>query len=159
MNMIEQISIFFSIDMIYLCLNIGVIPLWFILIFFPYSKVCGLLATSIFPLLILGAVYLYLFYYFYNSGYNFLENFNLYLGLHELRSLFEDEGFLILFWIHFLAINLFCGSWIVKDSKRLYMSKFLVIFPLMITYFVGPVGIFFYWVIRIFFAKKISLFD
>tara|TARA_B100001250_G_scaffold351041_1_gene323010 strand:+ start:280 stop:753 length:474 start_codon:yes stop_codon:yes gene_type:complete len=157
--MIEQIAIFFSIEMIYLWLNIGVIPFWFILMFFPQSKVCGLLATSIFPLIVLGSVYLYLLYFFFISGYDFFENFNLYLGLYDLAELFENEAFLILFWVHFLTINLFCGAWMVKDSKRFNISKFLVIFPLLITYFIGPIGIIAYWLIRIFFAKSIKLFD
>ena len=157
--MIEQIAIFFSIEMIYLWLNIGVIPFWFILIFFPQSKLCGIFITSIFPILILGSLYLYLFYYFLNSGYDFFENFNLYLGLYDLADLLENEAFLILFWVHFLTINLFCGSWIVKDSQKLYMSKILVFFPLIITYFAGPIGVFIYWLIRIFFTKSIRLFD
>jgi len=157
--MMEQIAIFFSIEMIYLWLNIGVIPFWFILMFFPQSKICGLLTTSIFPTLILTSIYIYLFYYFFNSGYDFLENFNLYLGIYDLSSLFENEGFLILFWVHFLAINLFCASWIVKDSQKFYMSKYIVLIPLIITYFAGPLGIFIYWVIRIFYAKRIGLFD
>ena len=155
----EQIAIFFGIEMIYLWLNIGVIPFWFILMFFPQSKVCGLFTTSIFPTLILSSIYIYLFYYFFNSGYDFLENFNLYLGIYDLSSLFENEGFLILFWVHFLAINLFCASWIVKDSQKFYMSKYIVLIPLIITYFAGPLGIFIYWVIRIFYAKRIGLFD
>jgi hypothetical protein len=145
--------------MIYLWLNIGVIPFWFILIFFPQSKICGLFVTSIFPFLILGSIYIYLFYYFFNSGYDFFEFFNLYLGLYKLGDLYENEAFLILFWLHFLSINLFCGSWIVRDSQKLYISKFLIVFPLIITYFIGPLGIFIYWLIRIFFAKRISLFD
>ncbi len=157
--MIEQIAIFFSIEMIYLWLNIGIIPFWFILIFFPQSKICGLFVTSIFPFLILGSIYIYLFYYFFNSGYDFFEFFNLYLGLYKLGDLYENEAFLILFWLHFLSINLFCGSWIVRDSQKLYISKFLIVFPLIITYFIGPLGIFIYWLIRIFFAKRISLFD
>ena len=157
--MIEQIAIFFNVEMIYLWLNFGVIPFWFILIFFPQSKICGILVTSIIPPIILGSIYIYLIYYFFNSGYNFFENFSLYLSLYDLGTLFEDEAFLILFWIHFLAINLFCGSWIIGDSQKLNISKFITFFPLIITYFIGPVGICLYWLIRIFFAKKISLFD
>ena len=157
--MFEQISTFFSIDMIYLWVNIGIIPLWFILIFFPNSKICGLFVSSIFPFIIFSAVYLYLIYYFYISGYDFLLNFNLYMGLDNLKELFSEDGFLIIFWTHYLAINLFCGSWIVKDSQRLAMTKSFVFLPLVITYFIGPVGIFIYWLIRIFFAKRISLYD
>ena len=157
--MIEQIAIFFSIEMIYMWLNIGVIPFWLVLVFFPQSKICGLFATSIFPIAVLGSVYFYLLYYFFNFGYDFFENFNLYIGLYDLSELFENESFLILFWIHFLTINLFCGAWIVKDSKKFYISKYLVFLPLLITYFFGPLGILIYWIIRIFFAKSINLFD
>ena len=157
--MYEQISAFFSIEMIYLWLSFGVLPFWFILIFFPQSKVCGLFVTSIFPFLILGSVYIYLLYYFFNTAYDFSENFSLYLGIYDLANLFENEGFLILILIHFLAINLFCGAWIVRDSQKYLMSKYFNFIPLIITYFIGPLGIIIYWIIRIFFAKKISLFD
>ena len=157
--MIEQISSLFTIDMIYLWLNIGIIPFWFILIFFPNSKVCNIFVSSIFPIFVLSAIYLYLVYYFFISGYNFLDNFNLYLSLDSLSELFNDKGFLIIFWTHFLAINLFCGGWIVSDSKKLSINKIIVFFPLVVTYFIGPFGIFIYWFIRIFFAKRISLYD
>ena len=157
--MIEQISAFFTVEMIYMWLNIGVIPFWLILIIFPQTKVCGLFVTSIIPIFILASVYVYLLYIFFFAGYDFGENFILYLGFYDLAELFEYNEFLILFWTHFLAINLFCGSWIVRDSQRFYMSKVLVFFPLIITYFVGPLGLFIYWVVRIFFAKRITLFD
>ncbi len=157
--MIEQISEFFTIEMTYMWLNIGVIPFWLILIIFPHTKVCGLFVTSIIPTFILGCVYIYLLYTFFVVGYDFDKNFILYLSFYDLAELFESNEFLILFWTHFLAINLFCGSWIVKDSQRFYMSKMLIFFPLIITYFIGPLGLFIYWVIRIFFAKRITLFD
>ena len=92
-------------------------------------------------------------------AYDFSENFSLYLGIYDLANLFENEGFLILIWTHFLAINLFCGAWIVRDSQKYLMSKYFNFIPLIITYFIGPLGIIIYWIIRIFFAKKISLFD
>ena len=156
--MFEQLSNFFTIEMIYLWLNIGIIPFWFVLIFFPQSKFCSYLIISIFPYLVFSAVYVYLVYYFFISDYDFLSNFNLYLGFDNLMDLFSERSFLILFWSHFLVINLFCGSWIVKDSQQLMISKYLVLIPLLLTYFVGPLGILFYWIIRIFFAKTIRLF-
>ena len=157
--MIEQIYTYFTIEIIYLWLNIGVLPFWFLLIFFPQSKICKIFTTSIFPIFILSIVYCYLIYTIFKNGYNFLDNFNLYFGINDLVALFSDNSFLILFWIHFLAINLFCGSWIVNDYQRFNISKFLIFIPLLITYFIGPVGIFLYWIIKIFYAKKISLYD
>jgi hypothetical protein len=157
--MIEQIYTFFTVQMIYLWLNLAVLPFWLVLIFFPKSHICRVFVTSIFPILILSAIYSYLLYLSYVNGYDFLRNFKLYLGLNEVTNLFEDKSFLILFWTHFLSINLFCGGWVVKDSQIFQMNKILVFFPLIIIYLIGPIGLTFYWVIRIFYAKRISLYD
>ena len=157
--MIEQIYTYFTLEMIYLWINIAIIPLWLILIFFPESKMCQIFTTSIFPIFILSLVYCYIAYILFQSDYEFLVNFKLYLGLKELTNLFSDKSFVILFWIHFLAINLFCGGWIVKDYQKFGVSKFVVFFPLIITYFIGPLGILLYWLIRIFSGKKISLYN
>jgi len=145
--------------MIYLWLNIGIIPFWFVLVFFPQSKICKIFTISIFPILIVSIIYCYVIYLIFQTGYDFLNNFKLYLGINELLNLFSDSSFLILFWIHFLAINLFCGGWIVNDYQKFGISKILIFFPLIITYFIGPLGISIYWIIRIFYAKKINLYD
>ena len=157
--MIEQIYTYFTIEMIYLWLNIAIIPFWFVLVFFPQSKICKIFTISIFPILIFSMIYCYVIYLIFQTGYDFLNNFKLYLGIKELLNLFSDSSFLILFWIHFLAINLFCGGWIVNDYQKFEISKILIFFPLIITYFVGPLGISIYWIIRIFYAKKINLYD
>ena len=157
--MIEQIYTYFTIEIIYLWLNFGVLPFWLILIFFPQSKICKIFAQSIFPIIVFSLIYGYLIYKFFLDNYDFLGNFTLYLSFSNLLSLFEEKYFLILFWIHFLAINLFCGSWIVNDYQKFNISKGLVFLPLIITYFIGPIGIFIYWVIRIFYAKRINLYD
>ena len=157
--MIAQIYTFFTLEMIYLWLNLGVLPFWLILIIFPQSQICRVFVTSIFPIFILSLSYTYLLYVVYLDAYNFFENFKLYLGLREISSLFENKSFLILFWVHFLAMNLFCGGWIVKDSTMFNMNKFLVSLPLIVTYLIGPIGITLYWIIRLFYAKRISLYD
>ena len=157
--MIEQIYMYFSVEMIYLWINIGVLPFWFLLIFFPETKLCKIFVTSVFPILIFAVVDLYLIFEFYKAGFNLFDNFSLYLGLDQLINLFTDSNYIIIFWIHFLAINLFCGSWIVRDYQKFGMSKYLTFIPLVLTYFIGPLGIFIYWLIRIFFSKKIDLYD
>jgi len=157
--MIEQIYTYFSLDIIYLWLNIGVLPFWFILIFLPRSKICKMFITSVFPILIFSSIYVYVFFIIYKSGYDFLSNFDLYLSINNLSILFEDTSFLILFWIHFLSINLFCAGWIVNDYLKYEISKVIIFLPLLATYFVGPLGLLLYWFIRIFYAKKISFYD
>ena len=157
--MIEQIYTYFTIEMIFMWLNLGVLPFWLVLIIFPQSQICRAFIASIFPVLILSLAYGYLLHLFYNESYNFIRNFELYLGIGALSNLFTDRAFLILFWIHFLGINLFCGGWIVKDSQKFGINKILMSLPLLTTYFIGPIGLTVYWIIRIFYAKRISLYD
>ena len=157
--MIAQIYTFFSIEMIYLWLNFGVLPFWFMLLFFPQTKICRIFVTSVFPILVLATIDLYLIFQISKNGLNFFEGFNLYLGIDELLNLFSNKNYIIIFWIHFLTINLFCGSWIVKDYQKINMPKALAFIPIVLTYFIGPLGISVYWLFRIFFSKKIDLYD
>ena len=145
--------------MIFMWLNLGVLPFWLVLIIFPQSQICRVFIISVFPILILSLAYGYLLNMIFNEGYDFLKNFELYLSLDSISNLFSDQSFLILFWVHFLSINLFCGGWIVKDSQKFGVNKFLVSLPLLIIYIIGPIGLTIYWFIRIFYAKRINLYD
>ena len=157
--MIEEIYNYFTIEMLYYWVNLGVLPFWVILIFFSQSQLCRFFVTSIFPIFILSAAYILILYKSYLSSYDFNNNFTLYLGLENLSNLFSNNFYLITFWIHFIAINLFIGGWIVKDSQKFQINKILLFFPLLTTYLIGPLGLFLYWLIRIFHAKSINLYD
>ena len=157
--MIEQIYTYFTIETLYMWINLGVLPFWFILIVFPQSHLSRIFVTSIFPFFILSGVYIFILYKSYLIGYDFDGNFSLYLGLSELSRLFEDHLYIMIFWTHFIAINLFIGGWIVKDSQKFAINKVLMAVPLIVTYLIGPLGLFLYWIIRIFFAKRISLYE
>ena len=157
--MIEQIYNYFKIEILYFWVNLGVLPFWLILIFFSQSHICRYLVTSIFPIFVLSGAYVFMLYKSYLGSYDFDGNFDLYLGIDNISDLFSDNTFLMMFWIHFISINLFTGGWIVRDSQKLAINKIVIIAPLLITYLIGPLGIFIYWLIRIFHAKSISLYD
>ena len=157
--MIEQIYTYFTIETLYMWINLGILPFWFILIVFPQSHLSRIFVTSIFPFFILSGVYIFILYKSYLIGYDFDGNFSLYLGLSELSRLFEDHLYIMIFWTHFIAINLFIGGWIVKDSQKFSINKVLMAVPLIMTYLIGPIGLFLYWIIRIFYAKRISLYE
>ena len=157
--MIEQIYNYFTTEMLYLWVNTGVLPFWLLIIFFPQSHLCRFFAVSIIPIFLLSAVYVFVLYKAYFNSFDFIENFNLYLGLSYVSELFQNEFYLLMFWIHFVSVNLFIGGWILKDSQKFQVNKFLLAFPLVITYLIGPIGIFVYWILRIFYAKRINLYD
>ena len=156
--MINNLLSFLTYENIYLVANWGVIPFWLLLIFIPQHQITNFLTQSIIPPLLLGAGYAYLSYLIYLEG-DILSGFELYNGLDGLYSMFANEALLLVFWLHFLAISLFAGSWIVRDSKRYFIPKIVTIPSLILTYFTGPIGLVVYWFIRIFFAKKISFDD
>ena len=157
--MIEQIYNYFTIEMLYYWVNLGILPFWLILIFAPQSHVSRIFVTSIFPILLLSVSYIFVLYKSYLGSFDFDNNFSLYLGIDNISNLFSNNNFLIMFWIHFISINLFTGGWIVKDSQKLFINKFLIVLPLIITYLIGPIGLFVYWLIRIFYARSINLYD
>ena len=108
--MIEQIYNYFTIEMLYYWVNFGVLPFWLILIFFPHSHICRYLVTSIFPIVILSGAYVFILYKSYLNSYDFINNFALYLSIEHVSGLFTDKSYLMMFWIHFIAINLFTGG-------------------------------------------------
>jgi len=157
--MIEQIYNYFTIEILYYWVNIGVLPFWLILVFFPRSHISRYFVTSIFPFLLLSGAYVFMLYKSYLNSFDFVGNFNLYMSISDLSELFSNKSFLMMFWIHFISINLFTGGWIVKDSQKFLINKFLLSVPLFITYLIGPLGLFVYWLIRIFYSKNISFYD
>tara|TARA_X000001036_G_scaffold256179_1_gene238392 strand:- start:1298 stop:1768 length:471 start_codon:yes stop_codon:yes gene_type:complete len=156
--MINNLLNLLTYENIYLVANWGVIPFWLLLIFIPYYQITNILTHSIIIPLLLATGYAYLSYTIYLEG-NIFDGFELYSGLDGLYSIFANEALLLIFWLHFLAISLFAGSWIVRDSKRYFIPKVVTIPSLILTYFAGPIGLVFYWFLRIFFAKKISFND
>ena len=157
--MLIQFQEYLTFENIFVWTSFGILPFWVMLIIIPNSKVTQFFVNSIIVPLILSTAYVYVIYQTILLDEPIFDIFKLYLNLDNLYTVFATENFLLVFWIHFLSINLFCGAWILRDSQKLYMPKFIVFLPIIITYFVGPLGLFIYWILRIFYAKRISLFD
>ena len=157
--MLTQFEQYLTLENIYLWTNFGVLPFWLMLAFLPSSKLTQFLVNSIITPLILSTAYLYVAYQAILIGEPFLEIFKIYISLNELYAVFSTESFLLIFWLHFLAINLFLGSWVSRESLRYQIPRAILLISLILIYFAGPLGLIFYWLFRIFFAKKLSLHD
>jgi len=156
--MINNLLDILTYENIYLIANWGVVPFWLLLIILPNHGVTNFFVQSIIAPLLLAVAYSFVAYNIFLEK-NILDSFELYNGLNGLYSMFSNESFLLIFWIHFLAISLFIGAWISRDSQKYMVPKFFVTISLILTYFTGPVGLLIYWFIRIFFAKKINFND
>ncbi len=156
--MLNNLLTYFTSENIYLIANWGVIPFWLLLIFAPNHGLTNFFVQSIVAPALLAAGYAYLSYNLFLEK-NIFDGFELYKGLDGLYSVFANENLLLIFWLHFLAISLFAGAWIVRDAKKYFIPRILTVISIILTYFTGPIGLFMYWFIRIFFAKKISFND
>ena len=153
--MISHFEQYLTFENIYLWTNYGVIPFWIMLIMIPNHVITQFFVNSIIIPLTLGVSYIYVVYQTILLDISIFNIFKLYLDLNELYSLLSTESFLLIFWLHFIAINIFIGSWLARDAAKYNMSRGFTFLPLILVYFAGPVGLIFYWVTRVFFAKKI----
>ena len=153
--MINTLENLLTFENIYLYANWGVIPFWLMLAFIPNHSITKFFCHSIIVPLLLAIAYIFVSRQIILEG-NILEGFKLYLGLDGLNEIYINESLRLVFWLHFLAISLFIGSWIARDCQKYMVPKILSIPCIVITYFAGPVGIVIYWFVRIFYAKKIN---
>ncbi len=65
-----------------------------------------------------------------------------------VTALFSMPGNVMLGWTHYLAFDLFVGSWEVEDAGRIGIAHWAMIIPLILTFMFGPVGLVTYAVIR-----------
>jgi hypothetical protein len=115
---------------------------WVLLIIFPQWKWTKIIIVQgIIPLL-LGMVYLTLIILFFgvdDGDFNSLEG---------VMKLFTNPWTVTAGWVHYLAFDLFIGSWQVSNCQKLDIKHYLIIPSLLLTFFFGPIGLLLYFLIR-----------
>ena len=81
-------------------------------------------------------------------------SFNTLSGVAEL---FSDPWLLLAGWVHYLAFDLFIGSWEVRDAISNRISHWLVIPCLFLTFMFGPVGFVCYLLLRWFTRRQLAI--
>ncbi len=77
--------------------------------------------------------------------------------LHDVATLFTHQWLLLAGWVHYLAFDLFIGSWQVRDAEARRVPHLLVIPCLVLTFLLGPSGLLAYLAIRRFKTGTIQL--
>ncbi|MFO1240238.1 MAG: ABA4-like family protein [Sphingomonadaceae bacterium] len=70
-------------------------------------------------------------------------------SLAEITALFTSPGNVMMGWTHYLAFDLFIGSWEVEDAGREGIPHWLVLPCLFLTLMLGPTGLLLYFMIRV----------
>jgi Domain of unknown function (DUF4281) len=69
-------------------------------------------------------------------------------SLSSVALLFQNRGMLLAGWVHYLAFDLFVGSWEVRDSQAAGIRHYLIVPCLLLTFLFGPAGWLLYLLIR-----------
>ncbi|HKY95472.1 MAG TPA: ABA4-like family protein [Kiloniellales bacterium] len=69
-------------------------------------------------------------------------------SLAEVQALFQVPGLLVAGWLHYLAFDLFVGTWIARDAAERNLPRGAVVPSLVLTFLVGPLGLLLHAVVR-----------
>ena len=140
-----------SAETLFSICNTLVLPGWLLLVILPRWKWTTQIITSVIMPFLFALVYLYLILvYFGKAG----GGFNSLAGVTEL---FQNPYILLAGWLHYLAFDLFIGSWEVRNAQCLGISHWLVIPCLGLTFMFGPIGLGLYFIIRWIFNRKLLI--
>jgi hypothetical protein len=127
---------------IFQLLNAAVMPGWALLLVAPrWRWTAPLISGCLLPFL-LGVTYLVLL----ATGPR-IEGGG-FFTLEQVHTLFRSPHVVLVGWAHYLAFDLFVGSWEVRDAQRLGIAHWKVVPCLFFTLMFGPVGLVLYLTLR-----------
>lgn len=135
-------------EQIFSIVNLTAMVGWLLIAILPRWKFTRLVVLSGAVPLLLSVAYLALIVLFFGKaegGFDSLAN---------VMKLFTNEWAVLAGWIHYLAFDLFIGSWEVRDAQRRGISHLLVIPCLVLTFLFGPIGFLLYTAIKLFIPRK-----
>jgi hypothetical protein len=115
---------------------------WILLAGLGWKRWVSATVTGIAIPLLLGAVYLALIIGHWG------ERSGDFSSLAGVAHLFENRWLLLAGWVHYLAFDLFVGSWEVRDAAERGIRHWIVIPCLFFTFMFGPVGLLLYFAVR-----------
>lgn len=126
-----------------------VLPGWLLLVVAPRWKWTARLICAVILPLLLALVYLYLIVTHFGSSQGGFGS------LAQVAQLFQNPHSLLAGWIHYLAFDLFVGSWEVRDAQRVGVHHLLVVPCLILTFLLGPIGLLLYFMLRFALKRKV----
>jgi hypothetical protein len=134
-----------NMETLFSAASMVVLPGWLLLVFLPGWRWTTAFVTSLLLPAVLALMYLGLMVAYFNSAPGGFSAFN---SLAGVKGLFQIDGLLLAGWIHYLAFDLFIGSWEVRDARRLGVPHLLVVPCLLGTFMLGPIGLLAYLALR-----------
>ena len=76
-------------------------------------------------------------------------------SISEVRALFANDAALAAGWLHYLAFDLFVGSWIAREGPDSGVPGLLLIPCFALTFLFGPAGLLLFLILRFAFSRRI----
>ncbi len=129
-------------EQIFLAVNSLALIGWVLLVFAPrWRWTSRLVLSGTIPLLLAGSYVVLLVSTFGQAEGGFG-------SLAEVQLLFRSEWSVLTGWIHYLAFDLFIGTWELRDAQARGIAHAWLIPCLLLTFLLGPVGLLAYFVMR-----------
>lgn len=131
------------LERLFLVSTLAVLPLWLLLICAPRAHWTKRGVQSAAPFLLLALLYAWSQALDGEpaAGADFR-------SLEGVRILFSSEAAMLAIWLHFLAVDLFVGAWMVRDAAAQEIRHLWIVPPLIITFALAPIGLALYLVLR-----------
>ncbi len=121
-------------DQIFSIANTAALGAWILLIVLPRQQwVAGALAPTAMPALFAGLYVAIILTQWKGSAGGFS-------SLSAVATLFTQPWLLLAGWVHYLAFDLFVGSWEVRDARERGIPHLAVVPCLLLTFMFGPAG-------------------
>lgn len=115
---------------------------WLMLVLLPRNRWTSRLVHSGFWMAILSVVYVVLLLTIWGGvegGFGSLE---------QVMMLFKSRWAVLLGWVHYLAFDLFVGSWLLRDGQKEGVHHLILVPLLLGTFLFGPTGYLVYLLVR-----------
>jgi hypothetical protein len=142
-----------NLDLFFKLANDAALIGWILLIFLPRWRWSARLVGPVLVPVLLAALYSFL------AVTQFGRSPGGFSSLTSVALLFQNRGMLLAGWVHYLAFDLFVGSWEVRDSQRVGIAHHLVVPCLVLTFFFGPAGWLLYVLIRSLARRTVGIED
>jgi hypothetical protein len=128
-------------ETIFATANLIAVVGWLLLLTAPRNRWATLAAGTVIPIVLAGAYLMLLLINWGGSRGGFS-------SLQGVAEFFSNPWLLLAGWVHYLAFDLFVGTWEVRDSLEHGVPRLLLVPCLLLTFMLGPAGFLTYHITR-----------
>ena len=138
-------------DQLFSIANLIALVAWVGLLFLPRVRVLtDVIAPVLIPGLFAAAYFIILRRFFDPSG------FAKFSTLEGLASLQGNPWLLLAGWLHYLAFDLFVGTWEVRTARKEGIPHLAIVPSLFLTFMAGPAGLLLFIITRYLLRRRVS---